>query len=331
MIPVSNQTVTPTSTTPLDTPEAPASTRLQSPLQGLSLIILGSSGKIEGPETGVNVRLETPSVAPEEIPLETFLQNLDSLSKTPLPVIAVTAAFHQLVDGSAAMAKSIQKPAENGGQPDPKEVKEMADGLQQQSTLVERSILDIIENSTYPQFSDFLKEMVKVAQQLREEATKAKQAAIESNYNVMMDAADEMKVAAEKAKESRDKQIEADRKDAIGQIVSGSVTLVIGVGFGLAGAGTIGSTIGGAAGSIITGSFSASSSNLKTESSELQEESDLANVAKQRFEAAAKLIESQVQVADDLRETARNLRDMVLKLYQDFIASKSEVLQRANV
>ena len=59
--------------------------------------------------------------------------------------------------------------------------------------------------------------------------------------------------------------------------------------------------------------------------------SDLANVAKQRLEAVAKLLEQQTAVADDLRDVARGLRDMALRLLQDFINAQKEISHSANI
>lgn len=324
---VTNLSLTPPSLAPLDTPVTTGPSRLPGALQGLSLTILGPTGQIEGPGGEIRVRLESPTVGPEDIPLNEFLQQMDALGKMPVAPLMLSGAVGQLAEATTALAKGIQ------GQPpmDAAKVAEVATSIEQQATVVERSLRDIIENSTYPNFSDFLKELVRVSQELREMATHAKMAAIEGNYKMMYEASNQMLEAAEKAKESRDKQIEADRKEAIGQIVSGAVSLVVGIGFGAAGAGQLGAVIGQSSSSIISGSFSLSATNLKTESSALQLESDLANVAKQRLEAAAKLIEQQTQIADDLRDIAKGLRDMVLKLYQDFISSQNQVIQRANV
>jgi hypothetical protein len=247
-------------------------------------------------------------------------------------------SLNQLGGASQALGNSIQASGTSGGGGDLAQIAALSGDLENQAQLVEVSIRGLIENSTYPNFSDFLKELVRIAQDLREAAASARLAAIQGNYTQLMAAADQMVVAAEKAKESREAQIEADKKEAIGNIIAGGVSLVVTVGFGIAAGAsrmssllTLGSSISQASSSIISGSFSVSVTNLKTESSTRQYESDLANVAKQRLEAAAKLIEAQTEVARELGEIAKSLRDMVVKLYQDFISSQNQAVQRANV
>ncbi len=309
----------------LDAPatDKAASTRGPSgPLSGLSLTILGPTGRIEGPGGDIRIHLESPTIGPEDIPLNEFLQQTESIANTPGPVLVSFAALGQLEEASRALGQAIASGPDALPQED---AVQLSTGLEQQATVVERSIRDLIENSTYPNFSDFLKEMVKIAQDLREKATMAKMAAIEGNYEMMMDAADQMVVAAEKSKESREAQIEADKKEAIGKIIGGSL------GFVLAFVPGVGAAISTASSQIVSGITGQIAASSKTDSSTAQYDSDLANVAKQRIEAAAKLLESQVQVAEDLRETAKSLRDMVLKLYQDFIGAQNQVISRANV
>ncbi len=322
---------TPSNLPVLDAPSTSGPASLQSQLQALNLTIVSGPNTIEGPGGEIRIRLENPTVGPEDIPLNEFLQQLDSLGKTPTQVFILGESVKNLTEGTKAFAQSMQAARANGTNPDPAQVQAMGSQIENQATLVEQSIRDLIENSTYPNFSDFLKELVRISQDLREAASKAKLAAIEGNYAMMMSAADQMVVAAEKAQESREAQIEADKMEAIGQIVSGVVSGIISGGFAIGGATQVGAALGQASSSIITGSFSVSVTNLKTESSNLQTESDLANVAKQRLDAAAKLIDAQTEVARDLGEIAKGLRDMALKIYQDFISSQNQSIQRANV
>jgi Arc/MetJ-type ribon-helix-helix transcriptional regulator len=305
---------TPTSLASLE--GTPNSTQLQNLLKGMSLTILGSTGEIEGPGD-VRVRLETPTTGPEDIPLNEFLQQLDAVENMPVEPFVYRDAVNELVDASATFAQGI-----HGNPPmDAATAAQIAESFEGQALVVERSIRDLIENSTYPNFSDFLKELVRVSQQLREMATTAKMAAIRSNYELLKGAADQMVLAAEKAKESREKEIAAEKKQAIGQIVGGVASVLFAwmpaLGTGLS--------------NIITGSFNTSATGLKTESSAAQFESDLANVAKQRLEAAAKLIDQRTAIADDLRDIAKSLRDAILRLYQDLISSHTQVVRSANV
>jgi hypothetical protein len=304
---------------------------LQSRLREISLTIVGPLGNTEGPAGEIRLQLDHPLIGPEDIPVNEFIQQLDSLAEMPVQVFMLAEAVKNLSQGSEALAGAMLQSQATGAPQDPKTLAAGADALGQQAEVVERSLRDLIENSTYPNFSDFLRDLVKIAQELREAASKAKLAAIEGQYSVMYSAAEQMKVAAEKAKESRDAEIEASRKEAIGQIVGGVISAVVSGGFAIGGAAQLGATLGSSAQQIVSGSSSLAASGDKLDASALQLESDLANVAKQRLEAAAKLIETQVQTAQDLRDIASGLRDMVMKLMQDFISSQNQVIQRANV
>ncbi|WP_414663692.1 hypothetical protein [Horticoccus sp. 23ND18S-11] len=331
---ISDLSPTPSSLPTLEASETGAARRLQDVMKGISLTILGSTGEIEAPGSQVSVRLTAPSITPADVPLNEFLQQLDGLQSVPAPALVLGGAVDALADSATALGQAIQQDPPL----DAATAAKIAASFEQQALVVERSIRDLIENSTYPNFNDFLKDLVKIAQELREKATEVKMASIQSNYELMIDASAQMLTAANESKASREKQIEADRTEAIGQIVSGCVSLALSVGFGAAGIKTnsvpvaqLGGQIAQGTGPIITGSVGVSVSNLKTESSEAQYRADLADIAKQRLEAAAKLIEAETQIADDLKDLAKGLRDMVLKLAQDFINSQSQVIQRANV
>lgn len=304
---------------------------LQSRLREISLTIVGPLGNTEGPAGEIRLQLDHPLIGPEDIPVNEFIQQLDSLAEMPVQVFMLAEAVKNLSQGSEALAGAMLQSQAKGAPQDPETLAAGANELGRQAEVVERSLRDVIENSTYPNFSDFLRDLVKIAQELREAASKAKLAAIEGQYSVMYSAAEQMKVAAEKAKESRDTEIAASRKEAIGQIVGGVISAVVSGGFAIGGAAQLGATLGSSAQQIVSGSSSLAASGDKLDASALQLESDLANVAKQRLEAAAKLIETQVQTAQDLRDIASGLRDMVMKLMQDFISSQNQVIQRANV
>lgn len=302
----------------LDSPAPATNKDLTNILQGLSLTIVGNPGTIDRPGGDVRVQLQTPANQLDDVPMTEFLQQVDAIGEAPAKAMIFREVVDNLAQGGRALAQAIQ------GEPplDAATTEELAKGLEKQANLVEIQIRDIIENSTYPSYTDFLKELVKISQELREAASKAKLAAIENNYNTLMKAADQMIVAADASKLSREKQIEADRTKAIGEIVGG----VAGVLTAWAPPG-----VSQAVSSIATGSANAGATAYSTESSNAQYKSDLANVAKTRLEAAAKLFEAQGQIADDLKDIGKSLRDAILRLYQDLINAQSQTIQRANV
>jgi hypothetical protein len=307
-------------------------TKSFNPLKSVNLTVVGSTGPAESSGASRRVVLPRPNPAAQEVTLGELLQQLDGLNRVPMVVLLVSAALRMVVDAANAFAKGVGESGKNPTTTNGQDLGGTADGIAQGARSIEEAIRNLIENSTYPNFSDFLKELVKISQQLREQATKAKLAAIEGNYNLMLEAASQMLVAAQEAKASRDKEIEAERSAAIGQIASGVITLAAtGITYGITKDVSFSGAVSGAFGSISSGIATTVGTTQKEDASELQLYSDLANVAKQRLEAAAKLIEQQTQVADDIREIAKSLREFVLKLFEDMINNQNQAIQRANV
>ena len=87
---------------------------LQSRLQEISLKIIGPVGQIEGPGGEIRIQLDHPLIGPEDIPLNEFLQQLQSLGQTPLPVFTLGEAVHQLSEGSRALADEILRSKPDG-------------------------------------------------------------------------------------------------------------------------------------------------------------------------------------------------------------------------
>lgn len=301
------------------------------PLHGASLTIVGPTGQVEGPANQIKIELETPIIGLEDIQLDEVLKQIDSVSQAPIAVVVLASALKEVGKAADATGREMKKVDEKTSPEKYKKVEKDAAAVEEGAKTIHQSLYDIIENSTYPSFSDFLKELVMIAQKLREAATQAKLAAIEANYQTLYDASEQMVEAAEQSKESRDLELEAERTQAISQIVTGVVTIGISVVGGVAGGAQFASFLGNLTSEMSSGITTLITYNMKADSSEAQLKADLASAAKQRLEAAAKLIESQVAIADELREIGKALRDMILKLFQDFISALNQTLQRSNV
>ena len=157
-------------TGPLETNEVSAPPSLQSRLQEINLKIIAPTGQIEGPGGEIRIQLENPTIGPEDIPLNEFVQQLESLAEVPMPVFALGQGLHELSEGSQAFAEMVLSSRASGQPENPEEIAAMGNQFAQQAELIEVNIRALIENSTYPNFSDFLKELVKVAHKYAEAA-----------------------------------------------------------------------------------------------------------------------------------------------------------------
>jgi hypothetical protein len=237
-----------------------------------------------------------------------------------------------------------------------------AGNLEQHADRLVRSMRDLLEQTTYPNFNEFLKEMVEISQKLREASSAAKMAAVQGKFDQLMAAADKMLEAAEQAKQSRDKQLKAEQTQAIFQIVAGCLTIGLTLysfkvgyskqtaankeatalaaaegksvgqlpsafGKGLDATQSFAPAIQGIA-NILNSSATLITYEGKKDASKDQYDADKANAKKAELEAAATLMDQQIQIADDLRDIAKGVRDMALKLLQDLIAAQAHLMER---
>lgn len=296
-------------------------------------------------ETGAagSVSLSYPLVGPEDIQLNEFLEQLQSLDLEQMKGMTMTAAVLMLNQQIGELGADIIRGGEAYVAANAEQLKQTFDSLEQQAANAETQLYDLISNSSYPDFNSFLSKMLAAAQELRKMASEAKMNLVMGEHQNILDQADQMMVAAQKNYESTLKTLEAEKKEAIGKIVSGAVSLLSTFAFGAMGArgggGTsgfmtgaqMGGGIGSAAGNIIDGSFSLAANADKVDAANLKLEADLADVHRKRLEASQKLLQEAQSLTGELRDLAKTLADMVLKLYQDFMSSQQQIIQRANI
>lgn len=290
-----------------------------------------------------SITLSYPLVGPEDIQINEFLEQLQSLSLEQMKGMTMTAAVLLLNQQVGELGAEII----NGGaayvEANAAQLKETFDGLEQQAANAETQLYDLISNSNYPDFNTFLSQMLTAAQELRKLASEAKMNLAMGEYENVLAQADQMMVAAQKNYESTMKTLEAEKKEAIGKIISGTVSLLSTFAFGAMGArgggGTsgfmtgaqMGGSVGSGLGNIIDGSFSLAANADKVDAANLKLEADLADVHRKRLEASQKLLQEAQSLTGELRDLAKTLSDMVLKLYQDFMSSQQQIIQRANI
>ena len=70
---------------------------------------------------------------------------------------------------------------------------------------------------------------------------------------------------------------------------------------------------------------------MKEDAAALKLEADMAGVTQKKLEATQKLLQEAESITEELMNIGKTLSDMVLKLYQDFLSSQNQILQRSNI
>lgn len=285
---------------------------------------LNSSGKIEILGNNGMPVLPGPRMG-EDIPEALFAaaqqleQNMAALGLTPT------------LQDLKALAQSFASLTGPGGLPPSRAAAVSAfETIERQAGSLEKQIRDIIANSTYPNYNDFLKELAATAQQIREQASANKQAAIEGKYDTQIKAVAEMKIEAQKNQTAREKEIQNDRDSAWANLSGAIAGAVVGGIAGGAGGGVqLYSSVSQTVNTMTTSAATIQQYGAKLEASDLKREADDAAARKAEFDAAAGLMDSNISTADELRDIAKNLRDAVNKLRGDLISAQNQALSRA--
>ncbi|GAA5149689.1 hypothetical protein GCM10023213_47730 [Prosthecobacter algae] len=285
------------------------------------------------------ITLNFPLIGPEDIALNEVLQQLKNLDLNALKGMTTTAAVLLLNQQVGDIAASMIKGGKSFIQENAASLTQMFTGIEEQAKKAETQLFDMINSSTYPDFAEFLGKMLIAAQELRQLAGEAKHHLVMAQYDNVLDQAKQMQIAAEKNYASTIKEIEAARAEAIGSIISGALSIASTIGGGAYGAKSgaglmgaqLGSGVGQAFGQIVSGGAGLASAKMKEDAAVLKLEADLAGVTQKKFEATQKLLQEAESITEELANIAKSLSDMVLKLYQDFLSSQNQILQRANI
>jgi uncharacterized membrane protein len=92
-----------------------------------------------------------------------------------------------------------------------------------------------------------------------------------------------------------------------------------------------GGMFGNAMTQIIDGSTSVHAAKLQTEAAGFKKDAEEGQALLKKYEASQKLMQDAQSVIQEMRDAAKSLSDMVLKLYQDFIQNQSQIVQRSNI
>lgn len=313
-------------TAPVDnTGETQAAQKSQGTDKTLTVSITTGADGSNGVEPTV-ITLSYPLIGPEDIPLNEVMQQLNNLDLSQLQGTNLASAVLLLNQDVGQIAGAIVKGGPEFIQANADSLTKFFAGVEQQSQQASTQLFDLINNSTYPDFNSFLAKMLEAAQQLRQSSSEAKQNLIQAEYGNVMDQAKFMEDAAQKNYESSMEQIKAEKAKAWANIIGGVIS---------AGGGAIGSdatmmvTRGLGEGSSGIGALVAAKHEKNAAEYKLAADLDQAIIKK--LEGSQKLIGNNEQIADELRDIAKQLADMVLKLAQDFMSSQNQILQRSNI
>lgn len=292
---------------------------------------VGQNAETGGP---IAITLSYPLIGVDDVALNELMQQLESLDVSQFEGFALADIINKVNAQIIKLAGEI----ETGGEAFFKENREQLvgifDGLEKMMEKLEHSLYNLVANSNYPDFADFLKDMLLVAQELRKSASDARQAAVTGEFNNTLLEAQTMRDAAQARYDKAMDDVAAKRAQAISQMIGA----VVAIGISFAGAKVGGfdglqsvsglsnsfSQLSGSIGSLISIShdMSAATNQKKAENLDAQVK---------ELQATAKLLQESQTVASELADIAKQLRDMVLKLYQDFMSSQNQIIQRSNI
>lgn len=331
------------STPGINTPQVNDTSQTQQTTQGSKTLTVSITSGTQQTQnnTSTAITLSYPLIGPEDIALNEVMQELKNLDLKSLKGMNLTAAVLLLNQQVGDLAADIIKGGTDYVKQNATALTQMFTGIEAQAKHAETQLFDMLNSGSYPDFAEFLGKMLVAAQELRQLASEAKHHMVMAQYENVLDQAKQMQIAAEKNYASTMKEIEASRTEAIASIVSGALTIASTVGGGVVGMRTpnvggvmgaqLGSGIGQALGQIGSGIGGVVSASMKEDAAALKLEADMAGVTQKKLEATQKLLQEAESITEELMNIGKTLSDMVLKLYQDFLSSQNQILQRSNI
>ena len=285
--------------------------------------------------TTQTIALELPMVAPGDIDLSELEQLLESqlgmLSNLPWDAMGQSAATEMLKSAMGNVGQAITQGGVEFMEENQQVLVETFTAMEQQAEATVGYFTELLSSGTYPDHTDALKLMLKTAQELRELATNAKQAAIQGEFDIIMEQSVKMKSAAEEDFSAAKNEIRASNIEAGMQLAGAVVGAAAGAGL----AGKLGATASSAIGGLISTAFSTtgtlSANPDKTDAAVDKNDADLLRAGIKALEAAQKLSQSSHEAASELGDIAKALKDFLLSMIKDFNSQSYQVVQRANV
>jgi hypothetical protein len=260
--------------------------------------------------------------------LEQLLESqLGMLSNFPWDAMGQSAATEMLKSAMGNVAQAITQGGVEFMRENQQALVETFTAMEQQAGATIGYYTELLNSGTYPDHTEFLKLMLKTAQDLRELASNAKQAAVQGEFDNVLEQVQKMKDAAQEDYDSAIETIEAENR-AAGFQVGGAV---IGLAAGAIVGGQGGMAIGGTISTLASGAGTLASSDAKTDAAVDKKASDLLRAGIKALEAAQKMEQASHEAAAELSDIAKALKDFLLGIIKDFNSQQYQVVQRANV
>ena len=277
------------------------------------------------------IDLELPMIVPADIDFTELEQLLESqlgmLSNAPWDAFGRSAATEMLKNAVGNLGEAIRQ----GGVEFLRENQQALVGtfaaIEQQAGATIGYYTELLNSGTYPDHTEFLKLMLKTAQDLRELASNAKQAAVQGEFDNVLEQVQKMKDAAQEDYNSAIETIKAENM-AAGFQVGGALLGAVVAGF-VGGAG--GAAIGQLIATISSGTGTLAGTAWKTNAAVDKKEADLFRAGIKALEAAQKMEQASHEAAGELNDIAKALKDFLLGMIKDFNSQQYQVVQRANV
>jgi hypothetical protein len=270
--------------------------------------------------------LAEPNGAGESLP--ELMANLTQQLEDNMNALGLQPTYQDLTNLANAFVALSTPGGFTGTQ---EELVTMLDGISSRAATLEEQIRGTIENSTYPDFSAFLKDLAELAQKLRESSSEAKQAAIEGKFEMQMAGVELSKTAAQDRYDAATAQISADTTAAIGGLVGAGVGALaggIGASYGAAGTGAqIFSSVTQLASTTASSSATLEATGDKETARDENYNADIAEAEAKAMDAAAAKQDAIISDYNEIGDSMRTLRDAAVKALQDSITQQSQKIE----
>jgi len=281
--------------------------------------------------TTQRIALELPMIAPADIDFTELEQLLESqlgmLSNFPWDAMGQSAATEMLKSAMGNVAQAITQGGVEFMRENQQALVETFTAMEQQAGATIGYYTELLNSGTYPDHTEFLKLMLKTAQDLRELASNAKQAAVQGEFDNVLEQVEKMKAAAKEDYNSAIETINAEDMAAGfqvgGALIGAVVTGVVG------GAG--GAAIGNLISTVSSGTGTLAGTAWKTNAAVDKKEADFFRAGIKALEAAQKMEQASHEASAELSDIAKALKDFLLGMIKDFNSQQYQVVQRANV
>jgi hypothetical protein len=281
--------------------------------------------------TTQRIALELPMIAPADIDFTELEQLLESqlgmLSNFPWDAMGQSAATEMLKSAMGNVAQAITQGGVEFMRENQQALVETFTAMEQQAGATIGYYTELLNSGTYPDHTEFLKLMLKTAQDLRELASNAKQAAVQGEFDNVLEQAKKMKAAAEEDYNSAMETIKSENMAAGFQVGGALIGALVARRVGDAGGAAIGQLIS----TISSGTGTLAGTAWKTNAAVDEQDAGLLRAGIKALEAAQKMEQASHEAAGELNDIAKALKDFLLGMIKDFNSQQYQVVQRANV